>query len=794
MKSLATINPNVQQPYKPEELDPGTQQAIESLQENIDKKQKELDRLNNFQEYSSLKKLSYEKRQSLIKQAEFAIADWNEEIRQMTATSAENLEWEAKAVSGKDIEVDPVLAEAARRKERQLQARQRVAEKKLKAEQTTAKAPKVTKVVPNKTFEVSTKGDDLGKQFSALNATFKEGPYAGRTIEDVWQNEIKKSGKGRPPAEDSILFGKDYQVSKDEYQKLWQRWADENPELINQLKAKVDEGYNLVDSFAGDPNKTVNQAEALTNVLNNQKSGTVYNTIENPRGLNHYVNRTLYNYANSDITFDFTATEGPSGGGNSAGKGTPDFMKKWTNVAVDNAGKLTASNIDEIAQKLADALTSGQTVNIAGHGNYESIRGGFSKAVWQSQVDGTMQTIFDKAIELAGDKPITGKVISGGQSGFDEAGIRTARNLGIPTEVNVTEYTWRDASGEHYNDEQGFKDRVNADSYDSETFQGKTPEIKTVGWIDELADNEIFVFGSNQKGIHGKGAALDAKNKFGAVQGVGEGLTGQSYALPTKSTPYQSLTIDEVSKNLDTFLEVAKNNPDKTFKMSAIGTNLAEFKPQEIADILFSKDIPSNVHVPESLFKLKSDTKFGPGAADPNDPAFKAISEVEAKSNTPGFGRYAIYLIDPISELIEDGAIALAAKMGFPKVAQGLMYLMYYEAANLVSGILDATPQAANQAALAQMDQSMILAAGIGMVDEEQYASWKEDLNNATVENIEKAMKDVEQMGSRSPLSHVWMWAEEKTGAKFSPWQWGWVQDIMGSVGNQMAKLGNHEY
>ena len=43
----------------------------------------------------------------------------------------------------------------------------------------------------NKTFEVSTKGDDLGKQFSALNATFKEGPYKGRTIEDVWQNEIK---------------------------------------------------------------------------------------------------------------------------------------------------------------------------------------------------------------------------------------------------------------------------------------------------------------------------------------------------------------------------------------------------------------------------------------------------------------------------------------------------------------------------------------------------------------------------------------------------------------------------
>ena len=126
-----------------------------------------------------------------------------------------------------------------------------------------------------KTFEVSTKGDAFGKQFSALNATFKEGPYAGRTIEDVWQNEIKKSGKGKPPAQNSILFGKDYQVSKDEYQKLWQMWADENPELISQLKAKVDEGYNLVDSFAGDPNKTVNQAEALSNIVNKPTGGSL---------------------------------------------------------------------------------------------------------------------------------------------------------------------------------------------------------------------------------------------------------------------------------------------------------------------------------------------------------------------------------------------------------------------------------------------------------------------------------------------------------------------------------------
>lgn len=57
-------------------------------------------------------------------------------------------------------------------------------------------------------YEVSTRGD---KRFSALVATFKEGTIidgvdvGGRTIEDVYQHVIKKSGKGQPPAKDSKL-------------------------------------------------------------------------------------------------------------------------------------------------------------------------------------------------------------------------------------------------------------------------------------------------------------------------------------------------------------------------------------------------------------------------------------------------------------------------------------------------------------------------------------------------------------------------------------------------------------
>lgn len=45
---------------------------------------------------------------------------------------------------------------------------------------------------------------------------------------------------------------------------------------------------------------------------------------------------------------------------------------------------------------------------------------------------------------------------------------------------------------------------------------------------------EIFVFGSNLAGRHGKGAALYARQHYGAIYGQGVGRQGNSYAIPTK--------------------------------------------------------------------------------------------------------------------------------------------------------------------------------------------------------------------------------------------------------------------
>ena len=48
-----------------------------------------------------------------------------------------------------------------------------------------------------------------------------------------------------------------------------------------------------------------------------------------------------------------------------------------------------------------------------------------------------------------------------------------------------------------------------------------------------LEKGEIFVFGSNARGLHMGGAARVALEKFGAIMGQGEGPQGQSYAIPT---------------------------------------------------------------------------------------------------------------------------------------------------------------------------------------------------------------------------------------------------------------------
>jgi hypothetical protein len=125
----------------------------------------------------------------------------------------------------------------------------------------------------------------------------------------------------------------------------------------------------------------------------------------------------------------------------------------------------------------------------------------------------------------------------------------------------------------------------------------------TPNHIKELKEDEIFVFGSNRQGRHGKGAALTARNKFGAIYGQSEGLQGQSYAIITKELrkDYQPVSLQEVKEGVDTFIQFAKDNKHLTFYVVELGCNLAYFTVEEIAPLFKSATKLKNVYLPEKF-------------------------------------------------------------------------------------------------------------------------------------------------------------------------------------------------
>ncbi len=116
--------------------------------------------------------------------------------------------------------------------------------------------------------------------------------------------------------------------------------------------------------------------------------------------------------------------------------------------------------------------------------------------------------------------------------------------------------------------------------------------------ITSLKPNEIFVFGSNLAGRHGAGAALLARNKFGAIDGIGVGAMGQSYGIPTKDRLIQTLPLWRIAIYVARFLGYAASCPTQTFLVTRIGCGLAGYSPKEIAPMFLDNDPPPNVILP----------------------------------------------------------------------------------------------------------------------------------------------------------------------------------------------------
>lgn len=138
-------------------------------------------------------------------------------------------------------------------------------------------------------------------------------------------------------------------------------------------------------------------------------------------------------------------------------------------------------------------------------------------------------------------------------------------------------------------------------------------------YIKKLQPNEVFVFGSNPEGRHGLGAAKLAK-AFGAVYGKGRGLYGQSYALVTKNLSkgfhekstgityhtagVRSVSLEQISLNIDEMYECARNHSDKYFLVAYKNDsrNLNGYSCRDLWDVFTkNKDVPPNIKFHESF-------------------------------------------------------------------------------------------------------------------------------------------------------------------------------------------------
>ncbi len=130
------------------------------------------------------------------------------------------------------------------------------------------------------------------------------------------------------------------------------------------------------------------------------------------------------------------------------------------------------------------------------------------------------------------------------------------------------------------------------------------------GKVISLNENEIFVFGSNTQGRHGKGSAKYALDNFGAIYGQAKGRQGQSYAIVTKDLTkkiHPSVSKDVIIRQIAILYDELFLNKDITAYVaySGTGTNLNAYTPKELASFFCDAGIiPDNIVFEKEFYNL----------------------------------------------------------------------------------------------------------------------------------------------------------------------------------------------
>ena len=179
-----------------------------------------------------------------------------------------------------------------------------------------------------------------------------------------------------------------------------------------------------------------------------------------------YAGRTEWNAANSDATIDFAEPHDGVFFGSGGARGLTRQMahkhhRPYVGVPIERA------NLDPVAS--AALIVAGLPkdpgrlrINIAGHG-ITRMRG-VSQATINIYVTETLAVVISR-LERQGQA--IALIMSGGQTGFDEAGIIAGRALGIATMVTAPRgWRFRSADGVDVADRETFMSRFSSASDD----------------------------------------------------------------------------------------------------------------------------------------------------------------------------------------------------------------------------------------------------------------------------------------------------------------------------------------
>jgi len=137
--------------------------------------------------------------------------------------------------------------------------------------------------------------------------------------------------------------------------------------------------------------------------------------------------------------------------------------------------------------------------------------------------------------------------------------------------------------------------------------------------INQLSENQVFCFGSNEIGINGNpitgkgGSALFALNKKWISQGekMNNNLSesGKAWGIVTVTYPgkKKSKTLDEIKENIKKLYDFAIQNSDKEFLIAYTGKsnyNLNGWSNKQLANCFSAFDIPTNVVFEEEFSTL----------------------------------------------------------------------------------------------------------------------------------------------------------------------------------------------